>query len=126
MGPLQKETEDLVTRDTEKAEVLSDFTASVFTNKGSSHTIQIAESNGENLEKVDLPVVCENQVQDHLKNLKVHKSMGANEIPPWVLRELADEVTKPLSIIFERSWQSGEVPMSSEIQEENSLTPMWS
>ncbi|KFV58391.1 hypothetical protein N341_01841, partial [Tyto alba] len=46
---------------------------------------------------------------DHLRNLKVKKSMGPDEIHPWVRSELVDKVAKPLSIIFEKLSQSGDV-----------------
>ncbi|KFU95601.1 hypothetical protein M959_09057, partial [Chaetura pelagica] len=55
------------------------------------------------------PTVGE-QVHDHLKSLKGHKSMGPGGLHPQVLRELVDAIAKPLSIIFGRSWWSGEDP----------------
>ncbi|GAB0204644.1 mitochondrial enolase superfamily member 1 [Grus japonensis] len=65
VGPLWNETGDLVTQDMEKAEVLNDFFASVFTGKCLSHTVQVTE--GRDWEDAEPPTVGEDQAgQSHL------------------------------------------------------------
>ena len=48
--------------------------------------------------------------------------MGCDEMHPWALRELADEVAKPLSIVFEKLWWSSEAPIS---WKRGSITPIF-
>ncbi|KFO10373.1 hypothetical protein N312_10965, partial [Balearica regulorum gibbericeps] len=62
VGPLQKETWDLITQDMEKAEVLNNFFASVFTGKCLSHTAQVTEGKGRDWGNEEPPTVGEDQV----------------------------------------------------------------
>ena len=61
-------------------------------------------------EQTKPPTIQEVTVRDLLLQLDCHKSMGPDEIHPRVLRELAEEIAKPLSIIYQRSLLTGEVP----------------
>ncbi|KAJ7396512.1 microcephalin 1 [Pitangus sulphuratus] len=76
-----------------------------FTIKCFSHTAQVAAGESRHWGNEEPPAVGKIQVRHHLRDIKVpmHKSMGPDKIYSWILRKLAKEVSKPLSIITEKA-----------------------
>ncbi|KAK4817083.1 LOW QUALITY PROTEIN: hypothetical protein QYF61_027914 [Mycteria americana] len=101
LHPLVGAGGDIVTKDEQKAEVLNAFFASVFNSKTSCSpgTQPLSWKTGTG------------------SRMKPPESKGkwlvyeARWIHPRVLRELAEVLTKPLSILYQQSWLRGEVPV---------------
>ena len=73
-------------------------------------------------EQTKPPTIQEETVRDLLLQLDCHKSMGPNEIHLRVLRDLAEVIAEPLSIIYQRSLLMGEVPEDWRLA---SVTPIY-
>ena len=61
-------------------------------------------------EAIDKLIISEEIILKKLKKLKTNKSPGPDKVHPRVLNEIADEICKPLQIIFQKSLDSKTLP----------------
>ena len=92
----------------EKAEVLNDFFSSVFTRENCDRIPDFEEKEFETpLGSININVSV---VEKVLKELNAWKSMGPDELNPLQLNSMSKAFAVPLTLIFQESLKSGQVP----------------
>ena len=110
IAPIFVEDGRLTDSDEEKAEAFKAFFASFFNNTDRPWAARSSELEDHDCGNSDIPFVDTDTGWDQLYQLNVHKSMGPYGIHARVLKQLADVTAGPLSITYQRSWESREVP----------------
>jgi len=109
--------------DTKAEEKANAFFASVFNSQtGYSQGIKPPVLEDRDGEQNKPPIIQEEAVNDLLCHLDTYKSMGPDGIHQRVLREMAEELAKTLSIIYQQSWRTGKVPDDNRI---DNVTPIY-
>ena len=114
-----KDKDDLLNSDFDKAETLANQFTSAF-NKGSDSEWDLP---GHPSFTNDQQVIFSSEViLKKVKNLNINKSPVPDSINSRILVELADSIAPSLSIIFQNSYNTGTVPSSSR---EANITPIF-
>ena len=103
---VEDKKENMTTNDHEKASVFNDFFSSVFTLEPKG-TLSFESRTEVQIEDLQVTV---DMIAKKLKSVNPTKSPGPDNIHPRVLKELSDELSIPLQIVFESSLEDGEIP----------------
>ena len=108
IADLKRDDGTTATTDREKADVLNQFFQSVYTTEPDGD-VPDPPTYTINHELHDIEIT-EQEVNKLLKGLKVNKACGLDEIPAILLFEAADQLTTPVTSIFKKSLEEGQIP----------------
>lgn len=109
IGDLVDKDGNQVTENEGKANVLNDFFASVFTREDYSNIPPFDDKVDQQNSISDI-VIQPEVVLKHLKSLNTSKACGPDDCHPFFLKQCSEELYKPLSVIFQKSIESGLLP----------------
>ena len=107
VAPLRKTDGFLHNDAPTKAEILNQQFHSVYTKEDASNIPDMGNSPYQDMQDLK---ISEEGARKLLKNIKVHKATGPDEIPAKFLHDFADELSPILRCIFQLSLDSGTIP----------------
>ena len=109
IGPLTMQNGEYTENDTTMANILNNYFATVFTKEVNSEQ-QPTPCIKNNNALLNTCTFEENEILQAISKIKVNKTPGPDKISPRILKEAKKELTKPLSILFNKSLRTGKVP----------------
>ena len=111
VGPLENNSENIISDWFQMAEVLNEYFSSVFTTEDiSSLPVPFTKFEGNKSEHLVQFFVTPEIIAKKTKKLKDNKSPGVDGIPPKLLKEIVEQITTPLTKVFNLSLEEGIVP----------------
>ena len=105
---LERKDKSRTSDDQEKAELLNDYFKEAFTEEDTANLPNIPNKNlDSHLSNID---ITEDMVYKKLSGLNPNKSAGPDGIQAVIIKELSKELTKPLTILFKKSINTGKLP----------------
>ena len=102
----------LTTDKNEIVEILNDQFFSAFGSDKPIESIPRVVSSDKRFEGIDSSVFDSTAIGDLLRRLDRKKPAGTDNIHPFILSECSSSLSLPISLIFNRSYDEGEIPVS--------------
>ena len=106
---IRKTDKNLTQNDLESAEELSKFFQSVFVNEDTGEIPQL-ELRRERVQQLSTIEITREKVCNKLSQIQENKSPGPDGIHPKILKEMANVLDNPLTILFNKSLKEGRLP----------------
>ena len=108
IAPLRKNIdEEVISKSQMKANLLSKQFESVFTNEDLIIPVTLPKSSSPIIPQLTFTI---QGITKLLKKINTRKASGPDQIPCWILKEMADEIAPFLHVILTQSLETGHVP----------------